>query len=335
MQFLTDHSLISHHTFGLDVRAAFFVEINSEEELRQAIPVCNPPILLMGGGSNMLFTKDWPGTVIHLLLSGKKVVSEDEVSALVSVEAGENWHELVLWTLDKGLGGIENLSLIPGAVGAAPIQNIGAYGVELSDVFDHLEAMELETGLIREFDRDACRFGYRDSVFKNELKGKYAITRVFLRLQKEPVVKTNYGAIQAILEKRGITSPNIRDVSRAVIEIRRSKLPDPAELGNAGSFFKNPEIEADQLRVLKASFPDLVHYPLPDGRAKVPAGWLIEQCGWKGKQVGRTGCHAQQSLVLVNYGGATGEEVWAHAQRVAQSVKEKFGIDLTPEVNVF
>ena len=335
MVFLTNHSLTPYHTFGLDVRAAFFVEINSTEELRQAIAQSTPPILLLGGGSNMLFTHDWPGTVIHMLEKGKDVVSENEEEAIVAINAGENWHELVLWTLDHNLGGLENLSLIPGSVGAAPIQNIGAYGVELTDVFDHLEAMDLETGAIHVFDHDSCRFGYRDSVFKNELKGKYAITRVFLRLQKNPVVNTNYGAIQAILTQQGITSPSIRDVSRAVVEVRRSKLPDPAVLGNAGSFFKNPEVSAEELQRLVAAFPHLIHYPLPGGRAKIPAGWLIEQCGWKGKRVGNTGCHAQQSLVLVNYGGATGQEIWAHAQRVAQSVKETFGVELMAEVNVF
>ena len=331
----TNISLTPHHTFGLDVLAANYLDVLSEEDLRRALPVCPQPILLLGGGSNVLFTQDWPGTVLHLLLKGRAVVSEDENTVLVAAGAGENWHELVLWTLDHNLGGLENLSLIPGSVGAAPIQNIGAYGVELADVFDYLEAMHLATGEIHTFDRDACRFGYRDSVFKNELKGKYAITRVFLRLRKDPEVNTRYGAIRDTLAEMGLTAPTIRDVSRAVIAIRQSKLPDPAVLGNAGSFFKNPEVsEAELIRLLPA-FPQLVHYPLPGGGAKIPAGWLIEQCGWKGKRVGHTGCHAQQALVLVNYGGASGAEIWEHAQRVAASVKEKFGIELTPEVNVY
>ena len=335
MDFLTNHSLTPYHTFGLDVRTAFFIEIITEAELRTVIPQCTPPVLLLGGGSNLLFTKDWPGTVIHLLLKGREVVSEEQDdTAIIAAGAGENWHELVLWSLDQNLGGIENLSLIPGSAGAAPIQNIGAYGVELSDVFDHLEAMDLQTGEIHTFDRDACRLGYRDSVFKNELKGKYAITRVFLRLQKSPEVNTSYGAIRDVLAQKGIDRPTIRDVSNAVIGIRRSKLPDPAVLGNAGSFFKNPEVEADHLERLLADFPNIVHYPLPAGRAKIPAGWLIEQSGWKGKRVGNTGCHAQQALVLVNYGGATGEEVWAHAQTVARSVQKKFGVALAAEVNV-
>ncbi|MCB9283612.1 MAG: UDP-N-acetylmuramate dehydrogenase [Lewinellaceae bacterium] len=334
MDLFTNHSLTPHHTFGLEVRTAFFVEIKTEEELRQALSQCTPPALLLGGGSNILFTRDWPGTVVHMQLKGREVISEKEGTVLIAAGAGENWHDLVLWTLDQNLGGIENLSLIPGSAGAAPIQNIGAYGVELTDVFDHLEAMDLQTGEIHTFDREACRFGYRDSIFKNELKGRYAIIRVFLRLQKDPVVNTGYGAIREVLVQKGIDQPTIRDVSEAVIGIRRSKLPDPAVLGNAGSFFKNPEVEAGQLKMLLTEFPNIVHYPLPGGRAKIPAGWLIEQAGWKGKRVGNTGCHAQQALVLVNYGGATGDEVWAHAQTVARSVKEKFGVELTAEVNI-
>jgi UDP-N-acetylmuramate dehydrogenase len=331
----TNISLTTHHTFGLDARAAYYLDVTSEEELRGVLPGCPRPVLLLGGGSNVLFTQDWPGTVLHLLLKGREVVSEDETTALIAAGAGENWHELVLWTLDRNFGGLENLSLIPGSVGAAPIQNIGAYGVELADVFDHLEAMHLATGEIHTFDRDTCRFGYRDSVFKNDLKGKYAITRVFLRLNKDPEVNTRYGAIRDTLAEMGVTAPTIRDVSRAVIAIRQSKLPDPAVLGNAGSFFKNPEVSQAELHRLLPVFPQLVHYPLPGGGAKIPAGWLIEQCGWKGKRVGQTGCHAQQALVLVNYGGATGAEIWAHALRVAASVKEQFGIELTPEVNVY
>lgn len=335
MNMLKNYPLISHHTFGLDVRAAFFIEVNTEEELRQALLQSPAPILFLGGGSNMLFTRDWPGTVIHLMLKGREIVSEDEKTAVIAAGAGENWHQLVCWSLGHNLGGLENLSLIPGSVGAAPIQNIGAYGVELTDVFDHLEAIDLHSGNILVFDREACRFGYRDSIFKNDLKGKYVITRVFLRLRKDPAVNISYGAIRDTLAQMGVSEPSVHDVSRAVIAIRQSKLPDPAVLGNAGSFFKNPEVPEAALKRLLAEFPHIVHYPLPQGGAKIPAGWLIEQCGWKGKRVGNTGCHAEQSLVLVNYGGATGEEVWAHALRVAQSVKERFGVELTPEVNVY
>ncbi|MBK6621640.1 MAG: UDP-N-acetylmuramate dehydrogenase [Saprospirales bacterium] len=334
MKALENHPLTPYNTFALPARAAFFQEVNSEEELRQALRECTPPLLLLGGGSNMLLTRDWPGTVIRMAIKGRELREETGDSALVAAGAGENWHELVTWTLEQDLGGLENLSLIPGSVGAAPIQNIGAYGVELTQVFDHLEAMELSSGAIHTFDRAACRFGYRDSVFKQELKGKYAITRVYLRLQKNPALNTGYGAIRDILAEWGIATPTIHDVSRAVIHIRRSKLPDPALLGNAGSFFKNPEVEAAQLQALLQAHPNLVHYPLPGGRAKIPAGWLIEQCGWKGKRVGNTGCHAQQALVLVNYGGATGAEIWEHARRVADSVKEQFGVELGVEVNV-
>jgi len=329
-----NHLLTTFNTFGLSARAAFFVEVETEEELRQAMSQSTTPLLLLGGGSNVLLTRDWPGTVIRMAIKGREIVEETPGTALISAGAGENWHELVTWSLEQNLGGLENLSLIPGSVGAAPIQNIGAYGVELTEVFDHLEAMEIVTGAVHTFDRDACRFGYRDSVFKQELKGKYAIVRVFLRLQKDPKLNTGYGAIRDTLVEWGITEPTIHDVSRAVIQIRRSKLPDPAVLGNAGSFFKNPEVDADQLQALLKEYPNMVNYPLPGGRAKIPAGWLIEQCGWKGKRVGNTGCHAQQSLVLINYGGATGNEIWEHAQRVAVSVKEKFGVELRPEVNV-
>ncbi|MBK6901902.1 MAG: UDP-N-acetylmuramate dehydrogenase [Saprospirales bacterium] len=334
MKALENHPLTPYNTFALPARAAFFQEVNSEEELRQALRECTPPLLLLGGGSNMLLTSDWPGTVIRMAIKGRELTEETGDSALVAAGAGENWHELVTWTLEQNLGGLENLSLIPGSVGAAPIQNIGAYGVELTQVFDHLEAMELSSGAIHTFDRAACRFGYRDSVFKQELKGKYAITRVYLRLQKNPALNTGYGAIRDILTEWGIATPTIHDVSRAVIHIRRSKLPDPALLGNAGSFFKNPEVEAAQLQALLQAHPNLVHYPLSGGSAKIPAGWLIEQCGWKGKRVGNTGCHAQQALVLVNYGGATGAEIWEHARRVADSVKEQFGVELGVEVNV-
>ncbi|MFZ2897773.1 MAG: UDP-N-acetylmuramate dehydrogenase [Saprospiraceae bacterium] len=335
MRLLTNHPLAPHHTFGLQVRAAYFAEVETLEELRDCLASCPPPVLLLGGGSNMLFTRDWPGTVVHMLLKGREVVFEDDQTAVVAAGAGENWHQLVLWTLDQNLGGLENLSLIPGSAGAAPIQNIGAYGVELTDVFDHLEALDLHTGDLHTFGREACRFGYRDSVFKNELKGRYAITKVFLRLKKNPQVNTSYGAIRDTLKEMGVENPTIRDVSRAVVSIRQSKLPDPAVLGNAGSFFKNPEVPAAELERLLMEFPGIVHYPLPSGGAKIPAGWLIEQCGWKGKRVGNTGCHALQALVLVNYGGATGEEIWQHAQRVRQSVLEKFGVELMPEVNVF
>ncbi len=334
MKALENHPLTQYNSFALSARAAFFLEVNSEEELRQALRECTPPLLLLGGGSNMLLTRDWPGTVIRMAIKGRELREETNESALIAAGAGENWHELVTWTLKQNLGGLENLSLIPGSAGAAPIQNIGAYGVELTQVFDHLEAMELSSGDIHTFDRAACRFGYRDSVFKQELKGKYAITGVFLRLQKNPTLNTGYGAIRDILAEWGIATPTIHDVSRAVIHIRRSKLPDPALLGNAGSFFKNPEVEAAQLQALLQAHPNLVHYPLPGGRAKIPAGWLIEQCGWKGKRVGNTGCHAQQALVLVNYGGATGAEIWEHARRVADSVKEQFGVELGVEVNV-
>jgi UDP-N-acetylmuramate dehydrogenase len=335
MNLLQNHSLEEFNTFGLEARAAWFVEAGTEGELREALLQAPKPLLLLGGGSNVLLAHDWPGTVVRVGLKGREILEEDEDTAIVAAAAGENWHDLVLWTLERNLGGLENLSLIPGCVGAAPMQNIGAYGVELTQVFERLDAMEIATGEIRTFSHAECSFGYRDSVFKNEWKGQYAIACVYLRLQKKPVVNTSYGAIRDILASWGVAEPTIHDVSRAVIHIRRSKLPDPAELGNAGSFFKNPEVGKEKLAELLAAFPDLVWYPLPGGGAKIPAGWLIERCGWKGKRVGNTGCHAQQALVIVNYGGATGEEIWAHAQRVGESVKERFGVELVGEVNVF
>lgn len=336
MQIEYNVSLKDYNTFGLEAKAAAFVEVHSVEELQEALRENQGklPIFILGGGSNLLLTQDVPFLVIKNAIKGITIVEEAETDLVLAVGGGENWHQLVMKTLDNGLSGLENLSLIPGTVGAAPIQNIGAYGVELKDVFEKLEAVELATGNLQTFDAAACKFGYRDSVFKQELKGKFCITTVFLRLSKKPLINTNYGAIREVLKERHIEQPTSRDVSDAVIFIRQSKLPDPAKLGNSGSFFKNPEIERSQFERLQQQFPNIIHYDLPDGRVKIPAGWLIEQCGWKGKRVGNTGSHKDQSLVLVNYGGATGAEVWQLAQDIIASVKEKFGIELTPEVNV-
>lgn len=336
MQIEYNVSLKDYNTFGLEAKAAAFVEVHSVEELQEALRENQGklPIFILGGGSNLLLTQDVPFLVIKNAIKGITIVEEAETDLVLAVGGGENWHQLVMKTLDNGLSGLENLSLIPGTVGAAPIQNIGAYGVELKDVFEKLEAVELATGNLQTFDAAACKFGYRDSVFKQELKGKFCITTVFLRLSKKPLINTNYGAIREVLKERHIEQPTSRDVSDAVIFIRQSKLPDPAKLGNSGSFFQNPEIERSQFERLQQQFPNIIHYDLPDGRVKIPAGWLIEQCGWKGKRVGNTGSHKDQSLVLVNYGGATGAEVWQLAQDIIASVKEKFGIELTPEVNV-
>lgn len=322
-------------TFGVSAYAQRIVSIQQAEDLVQGLKeIKDLPFYILGGGSNVLFTQDWPGWVFKNDIRGKQIVQDNGQEVLVEVGGGENWHNFVLWALDQGLAGVENLSLIPGTVGAAPIQNIGAYGVELKDVFDHLEAIRLSDGALVAFDAAACQFGYRNSVFKQELKGHYFITKVFLRLNRGQSVNITYGAITSTLEANGIQHPTPKAVSDAVIQIRSSKLPDPAALGNAGSFFKNPEIERAPLEQLKVKYPNIVFYPLASGKVKVPAGWLIEQCGWKGKQVGNTGCYAKQALVIVNYGDATGQEIWEHAMRVKASVAEAFGIDLEPEVNV-
>jgi UDP-N-acetylmuramate dehydrogenase len=335
LEFQFNQSLLPYNTFGVDVNAKAFVEVNSVDELRNVLLRNAFPIIVLGGGSNILLTKNLNALVVKNNILGKTIVEETEEDAIIEVGAGENWHELVLWSLGNGLSGIENLSLIPGLVGAAPIQNIGAYGVELKDVFVKLEAIGLSTGKKIIFLKEDCQFGYRDSIFKLDLKGKYCITKVFLRLSKKPKINISYGAVKSTLKEKGINQPTPRDVSNAVIEIRSTKLPDPKLLPNSGSFFKNPEVDRETFEVLQKQFPDIVFYEMPDDQVKIPAAWLIEQCGWKGKQIGSVGCHNMQALVLINYGGATGKELLNHAQMVAQSVKEKFGIDLNPEVNVY
>ena len=330
-----NHSLQSYNTFGVDVKAKAFVEIDSVSTLEKVLADNTLPVMILGGGSNLLFTKDLEALVIRNNILGKNIVKETENFAIIEVGAGENWHQLVLWSLEKKLYGIENLSLIPGMVGAAPIQNIGAYGVELKDVFEKLEALNLGTKKIDVFTNEECEFAYRESVFKKALKGKYCIIKVFLKLSKKPEVNVSYGAIKETLSEMGVLNPSPKDVSEAVIKIRSSKLPDPEVLHNSGSFFKNPEIDRPTFESLQIKFPEIVFYELPNGQVKIPAGWLIEQCGWKGKRIGSVGCHAKQALVLVNYGGATGQELLDHAHKVIASVKEKFGIELTPEVNIY
>jgi UDP-N-acetylmuramate dehydrogenase len=328
-------SLRSFNTFGVEAVARYFTEIhfpNEWQELYQS-GWLQKEHLVLGGGSNILFTGDYPGLVILNRMRGIAVVAEDGDAVWLKSAAGESWHGLVMYAVANGWGGIENLSLIPGLVGAAPMQNIGAYGVELRDVFVSLEAMEVETGELRVFDREACRFGYRQSFFKEKGKGKYIILSVTLRLSKQPVFHTEYGTIRETIDKLGVQDLSVKAVSDAVIAIRQSKLPDPAVLGNAGSFFKNPTITAGQASALLSQYPAMPHFAAANGYVKIPAAWLIEQCGWKGKRIGNTGCHAQQALVIVNYGGATGEEIWAHAKNVQGSVLQQFGILLEPEVN--
>lgn len=333
-----DADLTTFNTFGLAARAKRYLAISDTSQLAAALADAvtqRGPLLIMGGGSNMLFTQDWAGTVLHLQTKGIQVVEEAADYALVQVAAGEVWHELVLWAVAHGLGGIENLALIPGSVGASPVQNIGAYGVELKDVFHSCEVMNLATQQTHWLDKAACQFGYRDSVFKNSLKGQVVITQVVFKLTKHPQLNTTYGAIGQVLAERGIAQPSIHDVMEAVIHIRRSKLPDPAVIGNAGSFFKNPTLPIAQFEALQQAYPQIPSFPAGQGQVKVPAAWLIEQRGWKGKRLGNYGVHAQQALVLVNYGGAAGAAIWQLAQDIQADVAATFGIVLHPEVNVF
>jgi UDP-N-acetylmuramate dehydrogenase len=330
-------SLQPHNTFGVDACARYFCRLSTKDHLVNIIVEelrYHNKYLIIGGGSNILFCSDYDGLVIHNEIKGIDVVKEDEEFVWVKALSGTTWHNLVLYCVEKNWGGIENLSLIPGTAGAAPIQNIGAYGAELKDRFESLEAIDMNTGEERIFQNTDCRFGYRQSIFKNELKGKYFIYSITLKLSKHPIINTQYGDIRNILMEKEITNPTIRDVSDAVICIRSSKLPNPAEIGNAGSFFKNPEVTEDRAKSLYTVYPDMPVFAQPNGMVKIPAAWLIEQCGWKGKQIGHTGNHARQALVIVNYGNASGVEIWQHAQNVQRSVKEKFGIILEPEVNV-
>ncbi len=333
-----NHSLKTYNTFGLDVSARHFVEVRTLAELIEFIrhsPLHQSLKLILGGGSNLLLTKNIDGTVLHLALRGKKIIEDNNDHAIIEAMAGENWHELVLWAIDQNLGGIENLSLIPGNAGTAPMQNIGAYGTELKDVFVSLDAVDLATGEIKTFDKEDCHFGYRESVFKNHEKGKYAIASIKLKLKKVPhEVSTHYGAIKSQLAEMGINDPSIKDVSNAVIAIRQSKLPDPKEIGNSGSFFKNPVIETEMAERLRTNHPNMPVYPAQKGFSKIAAGWLIEQAGWKGYRKGDAGVHAKQALVLVNYGTAKGEEILELAKTIMDDVKAKFGIQLSPEVNV-
>ncbi|MCP9289963.1 UDP-N-acetylmuramate dehydrogenase [Gracilimonas sediminicola] len=329
-------NLSDYNTMGIAAKARYFCSVQSVGELQSLLADSrfqDTPRFMIGGGSNVLFISDFKGLVIHVDIKGVSIDREDEGEVILNVGAGENWHELVVHCVEKGWGGIENLSLIPGSVGAAPIQNIGAYGVELEEVFESLEAVEIKTGELKSFSKKECRFGYRDSVFKNELKGLFVITGVKLRLQKSPKVNTSYRALSEKLEEKGIKNPSIKDISEAVIEIRQSKLPDPAEIGNTGSFFKNPVITKKQFEELQSAYPDIPSYPAGE-KVKVPAAWLIDQCGWKGKRFGDAGVHKMQALVIVNYGNATGEEIWNLAQKIQVSVKDRFGVFLAPEVNI-
>lgn len=337
MPLLENISLKPYNTFGMDVRARYFAAFNSVEELQELLQlpeVKDLPKMILGGGSNILFTQDFDGVILKNNILGIRLTDLDDEYTLVTAGGGVGWHDLVLYTIELGLGGIENLSLIPGTVGAAPLQNIGAYGVELKDVFENLEAINLTTGQVEIFNHAQCQFGYRESIFKNKLKGQYLVVAVTLRLRKEPVFNISYGAISQTLANLKVIELSPKAISDAVCYIRRSKLPDPAQIGNAGSFFKNPEIPLSQYEELQRHYPAIPSYPTTAGMVKVPAGWLIEQAGWKGQRFDNYGVHKDQALVLVNYGGAKGGDVRELAYKIIASVEEKFGIRLHPEVNI-
>ena len=328
-------SLKPFNTFGLDKKARFFTSVNSREQLIESLIWSRNrglEVFILGGGSNILLTQDVNSLVIKIEIPGIEVVDENEDHVWVKVGAGENWHSFVTHAIAQGWAGIENLSLIPGTVGASPMQNIGAYGVEIKDVFHSLRALNRANLEQKEFTKEECKFGYRESVFKNELLGQYIITSVTFQLNKKPEFNIEYGTIQETLQESGNEELSIQAISDAVIKIRQSKLPDPKEIGNAGSFFKNPTISIEDWEALKESFPNIPGYDVPEGK-KVPAAWLIEQSGWKGKRFGETGVHAKQPLVLVNYGNSKGNDIKDLAENIQASVFEKFGIPLKAEVN--
>lgn len=329
----TTLSLKDYNTFGLDVLAKNLIFLKDLEQLKEIEDI--KECFFIGGGSNILLTKDLDKTVIVNQTSGITIISEDDDYVELAIASGENWHNLVLHCIEMGYGGIENMSLIPGSVGAAPMQNIGAYGKEIKDVLTYVDAVDIQTLKTIRFTNAECQFGYRESIFKKEAKGKYFIAEVGLKLTKRyHKTNTSYGDIEAWLQERCFTEPTIRDVSNAVIAIRKSKLPDPSDLGNSGSFFKNPIIGKSHFETLKDKFPTIKSYPIDENNVKVPAGWLIESLGWKGKRVGNTGSHAKQALVLVNYGNAQGSEVYQLAKDIQQSVWDTYQISLDMEVNV-
>lgn len=332
MQIQQNIPLEQFNTFGIRSMAREFGSLNSVNELHN-LELKDKNLLVLGGGSNILFTKDFDGLVLKNELKGIEIIREDEDHIYVKAGAGENWHGLVLFCVNREYAGVENLSLIPGNVGASPMQNIGAYGVEIKDVFHELEAYYIHDRSIIHFNNRDCAFGYRESVFKNIYRNQFIILNVTYRLNKKPVYHTEYGAIQQELEKRNLTNPTIKDISNAVVNIRNSKLPDPKLIGNAGSFFKNPVISTEDFARIKNEFPSVVAFPSGD-KIKLAAGWLIEQCGWKGFRKGDAGCYPKQALVLVNYGTASGKDIYSLSEDILLSVKEKFGVTLEREVNI-
>jgi UDP-N-acetylmuramate dehydrogenase len=337
MKILENHSLKKLNTFGIDASARYFAEFSNLQDIQEIFSdakFSKSNRLILGGGSNLLFTKDFDGIVLKNNLKGIELIKEDADFYYVKSAAGEVWHEFVLHCIKNNYAGLENLSLIPGNVGASPMQNIGAYGVEIKDCFYELEAFHIEDKSLQTFNNAQCKFGYRESVFKRELKNQFIITSVTFKLRKKALFNTSYGAIETELQAMGVKEKNIQAISQAVCNIRSSKLPNPAEIGNAGSFFKNPEVVKGKYLFLKNQYPTIVGYDLENGNVKLAAGWLIEQCGWKGKIVGDAGVHKLQALVLVNYANANGNEIFKLSQKVMDSVKEKFGVELEREVNI-
>ena len=336
MEIHPNFSLKNYNTFGIEAKAKEFVAIHSQEELQQILSKNSAKkLFILGGGSNMLLTKDIDALVIHIAIKGKKIITEDDNFVWIESNAGENWHEFVLWTINQDFGGLENMSLIPGNVGTTPVQNIGAYGTEIKDTFVSCNAMNIKTQELKTFTKEECKFGYRESIFKQEAKDKFIITSVIFKLTKHKHnINIGYGDIQALLAKNNIKDPTIKDVSNAVIAIRESKLPNPKELGNSGSFFKNPVISKEHFLRVQQQFPDIKYFDVSPTQIKVPAGWLIENSGLKGYRKNDAGVHKNQALVLVNYGNATGKEILELSKYVQKTILDKYNIAIETEVNV-
>jgi len=336
MEITNQFSLKKYNTFGIEAKAKQFVAVHSVAELKTILKEhSSDKKFILGGGSNMLITRDIDALVIHIDLKGKAIIKEDDNDVWVECQAGENWHEFVLYTINYDFGGLENMSLIPGNVGTTPVQNIGAYGTEIKDTFVSCDAINIETQEIKTFLKEECRFGYRESIFKNEVKDQYVITSVVFKLTKRNhMINTSYGDITAELTNKGITNPTLKEVSNAVIAIRQSKLPDPKELGNSGSFFKNPILKKADFAPIHEKFPEMKYYEVSESEVKVPAGWLIEQAGFKGKRFGDAGIHKNQALVLVNYGNATGQEILNVSKEIQKTIYDTFGIHIEAEVNI-
>ncbi|WP_404812810.1 UDP-N-acetylmuramate dehydrogenase [Capnocytophaga canimorsus] len=335
MNILKNISLKPYNSFGIDVIAETFVEITSEADLKQALKLF-PQCFVLGGGSNMLLTKDIAIPVLHIQNKGISIIKEDSDFIWIKAEAGENWHKFVLFCLEKGYGGLENLALIPGNVGTTPVQNIGAYGVEIKDVMESCQAINIQNFENKTFTNSDCHFAYRESIFKTTEKGNYIITSVTFKLTKQNhILNIHYGDIQKVLAEKGISSPTPSEIAQAVMTIRKQKLPDPKTLGNSGSFFKNPIVNQSLAEKIRNQYSQMPYYEMPEARVKIPAGWLIETCGLKGYRQGDAGVHKNQALVLVNYGKASGTDIWNLATTIQQKVKNTFGIDIEPEVNVF